>query len=401
MAQQTPSSSFLPKTNPPPPLTRSDSALSKRAATITQTVFSDIQESGGIPLESGDIISLSKHPPKKKTAHEGDVPPVLTSEPVDMEADTIPKPLYPSFTFPIEKPVPLPSKQQVVEESFDRLFGPDFSKITFKQGTIGDCYLVAVFDALIHHPVGERLLRKVKIESIRDEQDRVDRYRVTFPSNRAQGNVVEFSASEFGPDRYRYKLLHGPAGLRILELAYLKLVRSARNEMREKSFPDDGFGHTPLLTEGGHPHDVLLDMFGGENVYITPRHYAKTDRPILPSDRMAASEQAVAEFKNLLWHMVASKNNYYFLCAKTAEPALPGTTTFQVPLWRGDKMVNQTFETSHTYSIRAYDPDTKMVTLANPHNTAIEVIQLHRDEFCQIFRSVSGIRIPKSSLGTN
>jgi hypothetical protein len=302
-------------------------------------------------------------------------------------------PIPENFKTPFPKPKPDP---------FVELFGPDIKKLTFKQHDVGDCYLLAGIDALLHHPAGEALLRKIRIEPRRDAvTNQVLQYQVTFPT----GRQITFEASELGKIKSGKRPVEGPPVIQILEMAYAKMTREARNARRPSPLPNGGEHHTMVIVEAGHSHDALQDMFGGEKLKITAREPYVPGTIIHATDALNKHPNGLHTLETFLQRIADDRDHHTVISAytpnelpagqdnpkritliRTTGAVLAPLHVFRVPLH---------FHRGHAYSIRNFDMANRTITIANPHDTSRQET-LTFEEFCKVFRGITGIRLPKT-----
>jgi hypothetical protein len=275
------------------------------------------------------------------------------------------------------------------DDIYTDLFSSDPKNAHFEQGDIGDCYLLAVFDAMLRHPKGERILRTFKFEETFPKGRQGKWYRVTFPT----GECVEVPEPQVGKKRCKLSPVQGPKGIQLLELAYGKMVRPERNEGLDEQYPNRGCGSTPLLMDAGSPLEALQNIFGGTTLkVIAGKQVPKTDTLSQNANSWKRLEEMMEE--------VVSDTKHDYLFAAEAPDDLPRNRANHDAIflhrdWGTPTATKIRFERDHTYSVRSIDPVKHEIIVANPHDTKHEVHKLSWDEFFQVFRGLYGIRIPK------
>jgi hypothetical protein len=100
---------------------------------------------------------------------------------------------------------------------------------------------------------------------------------------------------------------------------------------------------------------------------------------------------AVNALKNLLQSASRDSKHTYLLSATTPQF---GSYSGAITLYHQDGTFT-TYDRRHSFSIRDFDPEAETVTIANPHDTAAKVQTLSLNDFCRVFRAVSGIKLPR------
>lgn len=288
---------------------------------------------------------------------------------------------------------PFPSTSPLQSTAAAVLLGPDKRPITFKQGTIGDCYLLAGLDSILHHPAAEQLLNQITIQTVEGPDHHPKQYTVRFPS----GLQSTFDTAEVGMERDGKKPLDGPHGMQLLELAYAKSTRSERNRERGiNAFPDDGRCHTPTIVEEGLSERALSDMYGGETIRVDSVDNPPSNFLISGDEPLSANVNAVKELKALFSSIAKDTRNNYILTAATPQFGFSADKLAPITILHLESGNGYgTYERKHSYSIRSFDPKARTITIANPHDTASQVRTISLNEFCSIFRAVSGVKLPK------
>jgi hypothetical protein len=288
----------------------------------------------------------------------------------------------------VESPRPEKRKPVGILIALTTMLGKAFRQEPFKQRNIGDCYLLASFDAIQHHPAAESILNQIRIEEIPSTKEgEAIRYSVEFPS----GKRAEFTADEIGMEKLGKKPLEGHRAWQILELAYSKATRNTRNRERKTPFDRDGEGHSPLILESGIAKNALYDMFGGEQQEITCED---TSFPwVKNTDTFDRNPQGRTKLISFLRNIEKDASHHYILAASSAAQS-DTEDTIHLVRHQGGKSVSQSFPRSHAFSIREFDLDKGTITIANPHDTARKVDTLTLSEFGKVFWRISGIKIP-------
>lgn len=299
-----------------------------------------------------------------------------------------------SFLFPPMKKISISPEPDI----YEKLFGSNLKKINFEQGAIGDCYLVAGFDALLQHPAGTAILKKIKIEEMPGTDDGPSLYTVKFPT----GQQIIINSTEIGAQRHGRDPLKGPKGLQLLELAYAKLTRSNRNRKLDIPYPRNGRGYSPILVEGGNTKNALHDMLGGQKVDLDASDDTPPGVDISYTDPLSKNPNGLRNLKNTLAEIAADKKNYYLLAACTPSHLpkdkpnynriyISKSTSHSPPATRE-------FYRNHYYSVRDFDLKRQTITVVNPHDTATNVYTLTMKEFCDVFQGIDGIKLDKTSI---
>jgi hypothetical protein len=95
----------------------------------------------------------------------------------------------------------------------EQVFGPDPSKITFRQQGGNTCYLLSALDNILHHPQCKRILAQIRFEKTEEG------YRITFPG---QAQPIAIKPSDIRSNGVHCDNL----GIRLLEAAYFKIPDS-------------------------------------------------------------------------------------------------------------------------------------------------------------------------------
>lgn len=261
--------------------------------------------------------------------------------------------------------------------------------LSVQQKDIGNCYWIAAMDAAFHSPAGEALLNQTIQEENRNLDGTVKEYKITFPS----GRWGAFYAGEVGLVKHGKKPLQGSDLFTRLELAYAKMMRKYRNNLRDmhQRYPNDGRGHTPILIEGGESEDALHNMFGGTKVILKAVRRDKfVPTPLRSTEPFSTNPINLLILESKLARMESDTEHYYLLCATT--PSVTKDAPCNISTETGKQ-----FFRNHVYSIRSFNMNEQTITVADPHDTSKDKT-LSFEEFCQVFYRVSGIRLSKASL---
>jgi hypothetical protein len=330
--------------------------------------------------------------------------PPAGPKPITIPAHLVaPTPKQPAYTFvPVkaksqkEKPASKPIDAMEVEDApmtptpsettaWD-LLGSNY-KAPFKQRNIGNCYLLAAYDALQHHPMGPELLNRIKIVETPGSLLKPGKaYTVIFPS----GKRAEFTEDEIGVEKVGKKPLDGPKAMQFMELAYSKATRSERNRKRDNPFADEGRGHSPIIMESGVAKDALVDMFGGEEALVTSEDI---EHAVKNTDPLAKNPEGRVKLITFLRDIEKDTQHHYILAGSTAAKS-DTEDTITLTRREGGMTVHESFPRGHAFSIRAFDLDKSTITVANPHDTSKQET-LKINDFCKVFWRVSGVKLPK------
>ncbi len=309
--------------------------------------------------------------------------PEASPEPAPVKPDEAapkPEPQQKTVSLPappanVTKPVQL-HKPMSEDELFKFIYGDDLKKLSFKQGTMDNCYFLSALDAILHHPMGKQLLSTIKIEmKYKNRSKKVEEYTVTFPSGlKSQINVRELGAE------WRKKVpVQGPLAIQLLELAYAKAVPEIKGDLSERAF---------------------MDMFGGKPIQQKARFNVPTGKIVQKTDPFKANPNALKDLEQFLSDLSQPEvYNKSIICAYTPEklPDIGDRRHDFIYLINPDKSW-KAFYREHTYSIRGFDLAKREITLANPHDTAKEVFTLSFEDFIKVFRGISGFTMPDGLL---
>jgi hypothetical protein len=277
--------------------------------------------------------------------------------------------------------------------SLRELLPSNLSKVHFKQGTIGDCYLLAGLDAILHHPKAEQLLNDIMVEECRNLKGKVYKYKITFPS----GRWGAFYANELGARKCFHSPLDGPDPIRMMELAYAKMTRKQRNRNRPFPFINEGRDATPIILCKGSSKHALRDMLGGKLFEFSASQFASKTQPYRKTEPLTQNPDTLLALSKQLSHLASDPDHIYVLSAFTPDETFFSSTIHTQPKDSGQR---KQFYRNHSYSIRSFDPAKKTITLANPHDTKRFVDTLTLEEFCQAFQGIEGVRLPADDTGS-
>ncbi len=262
--------------------------------------------------------------------------------------------------------------------------------IVSRQQNTGNCYFLSGLDALFHHPAGKEILAPMMLHRKHDPETQEISYLLTFPS----GEQAWFEANEVGKAKNDLKPVLSIQAVQMIELAWAKIERSARNTRLETPYPNEGAGHTFILIKKGLPENALRTMLGGNPIRLPSIQYTPYTEPL-------STDLDVCKcVRGLLEYYISDPDAHYILTANTPT-GLPGVEPFEsyIYLERPGSTDSERelipFLRQHSYSIRRIDLEQDRITVADPHHTGKLVYDLTFEEFCQIFRSVSGIQLPK------
>lgn len=234
--------------------------------------------------------------------------------------------------------------------------------LEFKQGEIGDCYLLAAINAISDTPQGAEALAKMVTKKPEGG------YSVQFH----EGAPIDVSVDEIREWQVKGNV-DGPLGLQVLEVAYGK-------------YRD---GNTPIQDiVGGDSCRATHDLVGWD--------CQETSRPQPVAEKTSygwsfksgnLQPEALSEdprTKDLL-DGFSKQPKGYILTAIT-----PKTNTHvyskQLPSGQNVDYIDPTYRLPlrHVFTIEATDPQNQTVTLSDPHDSAKPII-LTYDEFSQYF----------------
>lgn len=396
-------SSKMPAQNPEKPVKKGGAYVPKYTDPHLPPIPPlSVQGKSYLPAPSGDPLLAVYRPPQKPASYTAKTQISLSRPTFKLPPLEIPvsrATAASSFTEPMEIEPPRsmdidpPSKETVRTMTALSLLGTDLASATIKQRNIGDCYLLASFDAIQHHPAAARILQQIQIqEKLPTKKGDPIHYIVTFPS----GKRAEFSEAEVGKEKLGKKPLEGHRAWQLLELAYSKATRSERNRKRDNPFENDGEGHSPLIMESGIAKNALYDMFGGEEEEVTCEDSVFN---VKNTDPFEDNPDGLINLITFLRKVEReSKNSHHILAASSVAKSGTKDTVELVTNHHG-VTTHQSFPRSHAFSIRSFNLDTTppTITIANPHDTANKVHTLSLREFCKIFWRVSGVKLPSTS----
>jgi hypothetical protein len=304
---------------------------------------------------------------------------------------------------------------QAYDIPYTWLFGLIPKEAHSQQGGIGDCYFLAALRAILDHPDAHKILQLIKFRVVLGEDGKPALYQVRFPGQDAfeidDRDIVEIDGQKFiqidaadvGKERCGKKPVSGPLGVQLLELAYGKMIRKARNDAKrvakERSYRRHGRSYTPILMEGGSAQTALRDMLGGGIVHLFPfsdAHQVDVTRSL------DQNPQTVVQLQNMLKTFKDDSKYIYLLTASTPDP-LPNQTGevgfIELKPSMTPVSLERHFDRKHAYSVQSFNLVYKpTITVVNPHDTQFKVHTLSLEEFCQVFHSLQGICIEKAQL---
>lgn len=272
--------------------------------------------------------------------------------------------------------------------SFSNLLPANPKRLTFQQGDINDCYLLAGIDSLLHHPAAAAIFEQIQVQEKTDGNGTVEKYCLIFPSGRS----ALFREDELGRAKCKRAPLAGPNPLQMLELAYSKMTRTERNQERRHPFPNDGRGYSPIIAGWGHTGDALQDMFGGKRVSLLEENIPRCNLQLRPTDSLCESPNGLRRLVSFLQTISQNSENVYILGALTPASGR-GLESIYLTRMQNGRKIQQEFLRDHYYSIRSFDLPNGTITVANPHDTANKVYTLTLKEFCDAFREITGIKL--------
>ncbi len=228
------------------------------------------------------------------------------------------------------------------ETLIDEIF-PNLKSAQFKQGSVGNCYLLAYLYALARKPYARNLFaRMIKPEG--------DGWTVTFADDETP---IKVTRSDLKPRLIHKKginiqlksLSRGDLGFQIIEYAYAKRRKDNRSwlETRQDTF---------LAGEGGLQSEVSLAIMG---------KMARSKRVYLYTKKEAIG--LLEEFE--------ANINFSILNVGTRirKPS-------KAPSW---------FVESHMYTVVDYNSKNKALTISNPHDSTGKVFNVSVDDFLEYF----------------
>lgn len=256
---------------------------------------------------------------------------------------------------------------KAISKEIEQLFGNN-KDLIFKQGNIGDCYLLTSLYSMWRNPTGKNILQNM----IKNADEG---YRVIF--NSYPHNPITVKFSELGGQVFNGEKLNSVDGcdaLKIIERAYGKLRKSLTGQSSNTSLK---------IVEGGHQQDCLLDLFGNK---ATPIRIA-SDTNI--STTLKTDPDLIKKSEDLL-EKFAKNPEKYALGSYT--PTIPNQECYWYQFSRGDKKHARLVYNNHAYAIRNVDSIKRLINVVNPYDTS-KVSEYTYDEFFQVFRGIKGVEL--------
>ena len=277
------------------------------------------------------------------------------------------------------------------KEEFDTYFASDFDTIPqLQQQNVGDCYAVAAIHAMSCSPNFEMICRS-SMKRLPDGS-----WQVKIPLMSDVGKMITITQSEISPQRNPEFLKRGEGGQLMPDLRPRLQPLKGKEGLRvlEAAFIKEKFGSVDrLAAEGGHADDVLL-KFGGENFQryrLDSNTYdyekEKWDSPGLET----LDEEDMAYLDHFLENF---DPEIYVATAATKIKKAGSMGVYKV------KGAFKFLVYSHAYSISNVDNQKKIVTMANPWNTA-KPIHFTFDQFKKSFSVFRAIKVDSASLLLN
>ncbi len=230
---------------------------------------------------------------------------------------------------------------EVIPRNEVKPFYCDISKLHLSQSNIGDCYLLATIYAMSRSPKGQKILERMA--SVDDNGN----YNVKFFLKKPiKVSLDELDGQTTGIEIMRS--VSGELGLKAIERAYAKMVKD-----------DDG----SILSRGKQSEPTLFFKINGGNPTIALKKMTGIKSNIVYTRK--------TNLAPLFEKFSQNMDNYILTCATyDTDGVLEG---------RGAN-----FRARHGYAIKAIDSASKLIMVANPHDTRFSY-PVSWDEFSNIF----------------
>jgi len=231
-----------------------------------------------------------------------------------------------------------PEEEALIDEIF-----PNLKKAQFKQGSVGNCYLLAYLYALARKPYARHLFaRMIKPEgngwTVRFADDET-------PIKVKRSDLKSRLIHKKGINTQLKSLSRGDLGFQIIEYAYAKRRKENRSwfETRQDTF---------LAVEGGYQSEVSLAIMG---------KMARSKRVYLYTKKEAMD--LLEEFKANINFSILN------VATKIYKPS-------NAPSWLVE---------SHMYTVVDYNSKNKTLTISNPHDSTGKVFNISVGDFLEYF----------------
>ncbi len=301
-------------------------------------------------------------------------------------------------TLPFAENLRLAARLNISAEDYRELFPNGLSSPILQQ--IGDCYLMAGLRGLLDHPKNAALIQRIPIQIHRNASGQAEHYTVTLPNQKAKTYTHKEVTQGDCLGHREFKPARGPLWVKLIERAVADTLKDQRQG--HPYFAQFGDCTLPYAIEG-ISDEVLAIVTGGEPVWfdslgqnLDPAWGRWVD-PTPEKSRMHLSAQnkksfaqgshsaALKAFLDTIGHAPQD----WLMCANT--PISESNVAFSSKI----QVNNQTFQHNHAYCILNVNPDKQEVTLTDPQWDN-KLIHVSYDDFCQIFQSISGVRLPSA-----
>jgi|GEM_PF-4771903 len=270
------------------------------------------------------------------------------------------------------------------DDSLRTLFPKGVDKITFNQGKYPDCQFLVAINVLSKNPDGVDLLRKI-IE-IKDGA-----YKITFQKYPDKPVFVtndeiasQLTKSSVTPERLYRSRVEGDLGMKILEVAYAKLMKTAYPE-KFQQIPDDEILTVFLDPNYHYTSEIALEDITGWKVKTIIANGGN-----IPEESQSFLEES--ESKPDLLDKIAQ---YLDFLAKEPDKFVVVACT------KGNKHnadyldSENKFFAWHDYSILKINQEKREIIVSNPHKKNHE-LTISYDDFFNYFNLISVAEVEKS-----
>jgi len=257
----------------------------------------------------------------------------------------------------------------ISKQKFEELF-PPLTSVTFKQGSLGDCWLVSGIDNYMDLPSGRVALYKL----LRQEGNDIF---VQFPSDGTtayppirfeNGQVLDANGVQI-----RGTQPGAPVGVQMIEQAYA-VHRSKSYTSMDVNTPTD------MATFAANPKSLMENLRGGWTADVNRTILGHNDGDIRTNNISSKQEmkEAIEKYAN-------DENTILYF----------GTKGKDDTFWLDE---SYDIVENHAYAIKGYDPETGMVYITNPHHAEV-ITEVPMSEFLKHVSDVGYAEI-KPNTGT-